>query len=49
VRRKGPPGDLDLGQFRHARPRDPPRIVLLMCTVSSSPLATGRASPPWSS
>jgi hypothetical protein len=49
VGREGPPGDLDLGQFRHARPRDPPRIVLLMYTVSSSPLATGRASPPWSS
>jgi hypothetical protein len=46
---EGAPRDLDLGQFRHARPREPPRIVLLMSAVSSSPLATGRASPPWSS
>jgi hypothetical protein len=49
VRRERTPGDLDLGQFRHARPRGSPYIVLLMCNVSSSPLATGRAAPPWPS
>jgi len=49
VGREGTPRDLDFGQLRHARPCDPPRVVLLMCNVSSSPLATGRASPPWPS
>jgi hypothetical protein len=49
VRRESPPCDLDFGQFRHARPRDPARIVLLMCSVSSSPPATGLASLPWPS
>ena len=47
VRRERPPRDFDFGQFRHARPRNRPCIVLLMCNVSSSPFATGRASPPW--
>jgi hypothetical protein len=46
MRRERAPRDLDLRQFRHDKPRNQPRNVLLMCTVSSSPIASGRSFTP---